>query len=747
MLLRRLIVLLLVLISCNMTLGQRAGILRGIVTDATNGEVLPYCNVIIEGTNKGASTNRDGIFVIPAIQSNKTYSLKISYVGYLSKTMSVRIYPRKVTHVDIELEPNSFELQTVEKIGNKVVESNATDVGLTRIAIKDLEGLPKGVETDIFRSLQYLPGVKSTGDVSAKYFVRGGTNNQNLILLDGVTLYNPFHAMGLFSAIDPEIINNVEFYKGGFTSEYGGRLSSVLRVETKDGNKNNFSSRGSLSYLAGKLMVEGPFPFGSFFISGRKSYSSAILKKFLNDKNVPSDFYDLNFKLKMKYDEFLENATFTIHGFFSEDHITQSDPTMENYNWGTKFISAKWQQIGTDVPLFYEVGFSASSFNGVQDPKQSTLREKKNELTDFSFNADFTYVYGNKNELGIGLHIKEVHTSLKLQTFDQGTAEINEKGTNFTAYAKYKVLSHENFGADIGLRANLTRLAKGTAGNYILEPRLSVTGRLSPFFAIKAALGIYNQELTTISDENELVGIFEPWVITPEYLEPAQSVHYILGFDFDLTDNFSFELEPYYKDINNIAIVNNRKVFMADKDLIPANGYAYGVDFSARLKAGDMNLMTSYSYGYVRQKIERDFEKEYFPAYDARHSFNCSVEYNLGKGWKSSVIWVYHSGHPYTKIYGFYDKFYPNKELISKIYEGYLPYSILGEKNTHRLPHYHRLDITLSKKFIIGPLQCTFDASIINAYDRENIFYYRRDTAERVNMLPILPTMSLKVAI
>lgn len=742
---KKILLMLSVICFFNLSFGQSTGVLRGLVTDKTNGEVLPYCNVMIKSVEKGASTNRDGLFVIPNLKSNKYYIITVSYVGYASKNVRVKVIPSKVVHIDVELEPNSFELQTVEKIGNRVAESNATDVGITRIAIKDLESLPKGVETDVFRSLQYLPGVKSTGDVSAKYFVRGGTNNQNLILLDGVSLYNPFHAMGLFSAIDPEIVNNVEFYKGGFTSEYGGRLSSVLRIESKDGNANKFSSRGSLSYLAAKLMIEGPYKYGSYFVSARKSHSAVILKKFLNDQNVPSDFYDINFKLKFKYDELMQNATFTVHGFFSNDDIIQPDPTKENYEWGSKFLSARWQQIGTDAPLFYEVGFSMSQFNGLQDPKNSELRYKKNSVTDYSFNYDFTYVYNNKNQLGVGLHIKEVHADLSLDTFDSGLTYINEKGTNFTAYAKYNVLSYENFGADIGTRLNLTRLARGTAGNYLIEPRISLTYRFSPFFALKGAYGIYNQEMTTISDENELVGIFEPWIITPEYLEPSQAIHYIIGLDFDISEKFSFELESYYKDINNIAVVNNRKVFSFNRDLLAANGYSYGVDFSSRYGSGDFNIMTSYSYGWVKQKLDRPDEEEYYPAYDARHSFNFSLEYNLGSGWKASAIWVYHSGHPYTKIYGFYDKFTPDKEILKQVYEGYLPYSILGEKNRHRLPHYHRLDLTVSKKFLLGPLQCTFDASIINVYDRENIFYYRRDTAERVNMLPVLPTMSLKI--
>ena len=150
-------------------------------------------------------------------------------------------------------------MQTVEKIGEKVTEKNSTDIGLQKLTLRQLEVLPKGVETDVFRSLQYLPGVQATGDVSAKYYVRGGTGDQNLVLLNGVTVYNPFHAFGLFSVIDPEIINSLEFYKGGFAAEYGGRISSVLSVITKDGNKNKYSLKASSSYLTEKHLLKVPF--------------------------------------------------------------------------------------------------------------------------------------------------------------------------------------------------------------------------------------------------------------------------------------------------------------------------------------------------------------------------------------------------------------------------------------------------------------------------------------------------------
>ena len=258
------------------TPAQRIGTVRGVVTDSTSGEALAYGNAVIEELNIGSSTDSKGYFIITSVPANKNYRLTVSYIGYQKKTIYIFIGENKITEVRFELVPKELQLETIEKIGEKVIEENATDLGLHRIALKDLEMLPKGVETDIFRSLQYLPGVSATGDFSAKYYVRGGSSDQNLVLLDGVTIYNPFHALGIFSVVDPEMINSAEFYKGGFPPEHGGRLSSILNIVTKEGNKFNFGGKASLSFLTAKALIEGPIPDGSFIVTGRKNYSSIM---------------------------------------------------------------------------------------------------------------------------------------------------------------------------------------------------------------------------------------------------------------------------------------------------------------------------------------------------------------------------------------------------------------------------------------------------------------------------------------
>lgn len=249
------LIVILTLIPTRLILPQQTGNLRGFVTDSTNGEALVFCNVFLKEINLGASTNERGMYLIKSIPSGKEYEVTVSYVGYKTRLVKIFVEPTDVTQLDVKLQPLSVELQTIEKVGEKVIRENSTDISLERISVKEIEIQPKGVETDIFRSLQYIPGVSTTGDVTAKFYVRGGSGDQNQILLNGVEIYNPFHSLGLFSVIDPDMINSIEFYKGGFTSQYSGRVSSVMDVVSKDGNKNRLGFKGGLSFLTAKGLL------------------------------------------------------------------------------------------------------------------------------------------------------------------------------------------------------------------------------------------------------------------------------------------------------------------------------------------------------------------------------------------------------------------------------------------------------------------------------------------------------------
>ncbi|MEE9431864.1 MAG: TonB-dependent receptor, partial [Melioribacteraceae bacterium] len=649
----------------------------------------------------------------------------------------------KVTNIKVQLEPNSFELQTIEKIGKKYEERNEPNIGLQRITIKQLEALPKGVETDVFRSLQYTAGVQSTGDVSSRYYVRGGSADQNLVLINGISVYNPFHALGMFSIFDPEVINSVEFHKGGFTAEYGGRLSSVLNIITKDGNKKRFAGKASLSLLTGKALVEGPIPNGSFMLTGRKTHSNNILKKFLNDNNVPIDFYDFSFKLNYANEKIGKGTKFIFHGFQSGDLIDQASQFAENYKWSTRAFGATWFQVVEQSPMFFNIGVHSSGYEGEVIPLLSNVKPKKNVVQDITLKGNFFYVFDSKDELNVGAEVKDVETNLRLENNRGAVANLTSRGSRISLYVKYKFLRYETFGLDIGTRLNLSLLSR--KNGELFEPRINFSYSPLPQFIFKGAFGIYQQDLITLTDENELLSIFEPWTITPSYLEPSKALHYNLGFTTRFSENLTMNIEGYYKSIENLTAVNEKKVFNGDPDLVAGTGEAYGWETTLNYATELYNFSFAYSNSWAYKKVDGWL---YHPKYDSRHSLNVGLAFNIGKGWRTSVMWVYNSGLPFTKLVGYYDKFYVKDIYFdNNLFDSTTPFTLQGDRNIGRLPDYHRLDLTLSKKMQLFFMNIEMNFSIINTYDRKNILYFKRDTGERVNMLPFLPTATIRVEI
>ncbi len=736
------VVLLTILIFSQFSNAQQFGKLRGVVTDSSNGETLAYCNVFVQELNTGASTNERGLFIINSLPANKSYSIVSSYVGYETKILSVEILPDRINDIDINLKPLSIELQTIEKVGEKIIEKNSTDIGLERISIRQIENLPKSVETDVMRSLQYLPGVSSTGDISAKYYVRGGTSDQNLILLNGATIYSPFHSLGIFSVIDPDMINSVDFYKGSFTSEFGGRLSSVLNVISKDGNKNRFGAMASVSFLTAKALVEGPIPNGSFIITGRKSISDQVLKNFLNDDIVPIDFYDFSFKLNYSSPDLWQNAKFVVFGFFSGDKIAYDDPTRENYNWKSNLIGFEWLQI-YDVPVYSRIAVSLSQFDGQVIPNSTTIKPMKNLIDDFNVSVDFNLVSDSKDEISLGLNLKVLDTQLLSQNTVGAVTNISRFSGNFSLYGKYKLLRFDNFGLDAGARINVSGLTR--SGSLVPEPRISLNYRFLPFVSFKAAWGIYLQEVSTVSDEDEVISFFEPWIIIPGYLDPSKGTQYSAGFDIDISQSINFSIEGYYKLTKNLPIINTKKYYDFENDLVSGTGESYGWEFLLKYANYPFAFTGSYALSWAYKEVD---DYLYYPKYDSRNALNLSIEYSLGGGWITSAVWAYSSGLPFTQLMGYYDKIYLTNLFDPWYQSGNTnPYLILGDQNLGRLPSYHRLDFSISKLTEIYGLKTEIDFSVINVYDRENIFYFNRDTGEQVNMLPRLFTATIKIEI
>ena len=739
------LILFLVIIPLRFSLGQGVGTFRGVVSDSSTGEVLAYANIFIRNLGVGVAADERGFFIISSLPADQNYSAEISYVGYKKEIVYFVIQDKKITDIKVALQPLDVEFQTIEKIGERVYGENVTDIGIQKISSKKLESLPKGVESDIFRMIQYLPGIQSSSDVTAKFHVRGGASNQNQFLIDGIEIYNPFHALGLFGAVDPEVINNVQLHIGGFSAEHSGKISSVMNMFTKEGNKNRYTGSVSASQMSVKGLLQGPFQNGSFIISGRKSYSNQVIDEFLARDDTPIDFYDLFVKASYANDDIMPNANFSILLFTSGDNIYNNNPLLADVNWTNNLAGFKWMQF-TDDPLFYIIQISRSEFEGELIPNLSGIKPIRNKVVDYMAKFDISYVFNSKDEIAGGMKLNEISTDLYLEnSLDQirniGPQDIR---ANVGIYLKYKLMRWKDFLLDAGSRLNLIGISRG-GNNIFIEPRISIAYHLSDKFSFKSSWGVYQQEITTLTDEDEVITYFEPWLVTPEYLSPTKSMHYVLGMEYRNGTNLAFDMEGYYKYVKNLPGINESKILSTDPDLVSGSSNAYGIDAMMRFSSELFNFSTSYSWSWVKKNINN---MEYHPRFDIRNSVKIILESATYAGWKTSIVWVYNSGMPFTQISGYYDKLtFENVDDKFSIFNPQYSAPILGQRNIRRLPDYHRLDVNISKSFPFYFMKLNIDLSLINIYDRDNLFYFNRETGERINMLPFLPTVTIKAEI
>ncbi|MCH7774398.1 MAG: TonB-dependent receptor [Bacteroidetes bacterium] len=352
-------------------------------------------------------------------------------------------------------------------------------------------------------------------------------------------------------------------------------------------------------------------------------------------------------------------------------------------------------------------------------------------------------MFDNKNELSLGLKIQAIDTKLSLINAFSVKSNLEKFAANLSVYGKYKFLQWEDFGLDVGTRYNVSGLT--SKGSGFFEPRINLSYSLSSMITIKAAWGIYLQELTTLSDENEIITLFRPWIIIPNYLSPSNAIHYVIGTFFRFTNTLDLSVEGYYKLMHNIPVVNDEKFTENDPELISVNGESYGWEFKLQYNDNPVNITTSYTISWAYRELN---DYIYYPNYDSRNVFNILFEFNLGNGWITSAIWNYNSGLPFTEIVGYYDKaYFQDLDGIDQSGEDFQPFTLLGDRNIGRLPDYHRFDVSLSKRFQIYGFKILLGVDVINVYDRANIFYFDRDTGERVNMLPFMITGIIKVAI
>lgn len=712
--------------------------IRGVVTDSTTAEKLPFANIVLVGTNKGAASNINGFYLIPNVQPGE-YTLSVSSVGFEKKRLRIFVGLTGPVVINIALPAIALEMDEIIVTESGKRELKEINTSIHVLDQKDIRIVPVTVQEDVFRSIQILPGIVSTSDVNSHFYVRGGSGDQNLILLDGMKIYNPFHAFGIFSIFDSDIIKTTEVFTGAFPAGYGGRLSSVVSMTTRDGKATGIAGRANVNFLSAKLQVEGPvFENYRWFINARKSIFEQTFTKFLN-RSTPLNFYDGFFKITNVSEE---DSKFTVQGFYSGDDLVNGNPLEPNYHWRTHAVGATASGLIQDRLFVTAVAYE-NYFEGRRDPKGSpTITPSTTRVQETGVRAEATHYSDNQDLFFFGFEFS--FPTLEYRLINSFGASRRLYGTRADAsiWARYQT-NVGGWKADAGLHADIGSLFERGAGIEALQPRLNTSVALSNGWKFKLSYGRFTQNVITVNNEDDVISIFDAWIPIPEELKSEQADHYVMGLEGNIIPALSFNVQGYYKYYGSLVTYNRDKVDALDPDYVNSTGRAYGGEALVRYGVPIVDVYGAYTMGWT---IVNSGGFEYPPRYDRRHTLNLLTVFHPWNDFDITLRWEFGSGFPFTETIGYYDRLQLN-DVFEGGYGGEtgVPYSILGEKNAARLPSYHRLDLSLAYRFFLGPFKGTAGLHVINLYDRKNLFYFDRRTGQRTNMLSFFPSATLNL--
>ncbi len=742
------------------------GTIRGTLFDDANGEAVPFANVVLDGTKYGCATDLSGFFLINKIPYG-TYTLRVRFVGYEDYTQEVTVSGTRPITLTIRLKPASQMLQEVVISDNKIEEKRMqTQVSVEKVTAAQIQQMPSiGGQADIAQYMQVLPGVSSTGDQGGQLYIRGGSMIQNLCLLDGMIVYNPFHSIGLYSIFETDIILNADIYTGGFGAEYGGRLSSVMDITTRDGNKRRHSGKVGLNTFGASLILEGPLKRETatskstitYLLSAKNSYLSHTSKSLYPyvEGGLPFDFLDIYGKLSINSGT---GSKINLFGFRFDDQVlgyqALADYHWQNYGAGSNFTLVTGASAILDGSVAYS-NYRITLDDGSSDNKFS-------EIGGFNMNLQITNFIG-ANKLRYGLSMEGYHTNYHFINQYGYTTTQEKPSTNLSAFVTYK-LNTGRLLLDPGVRI----VYYATLNHLSPEPRIAAKYNITDNLRVKFAGGFYSQIFLDARSDNDIVNLFTGFLtgssdlsITKMFLGNEVSTytqkakHAVLGVEYNLGEHVTLNAEGYFKYFDQLINANRNKMFDPNDDayrsgpyakpdylltdFIVEKGYATGFDVSAQVDLERLYLWATYSLGYVQRQDE---VQTYNPHYDRRHTVNILGTYALGdqRQWELSARWSLGSGFPFTQTQGVFQSLVFPSGIVSDYTQENGHYGIhYADLYGGRLPTYHRLDLGVKWKISIGKrglLELSLSAT--NIYNRKNIFYYNRATHERVNQLPIL---------
>ena len=706
---------------------------HGIVSDSTSGERIPYANVVVVGMNKGAAANTSGYYVIPNLLPGE-YLISASAVGYNKKIQTIRVGSEPVS-LNFTLSEEIVKLNEVVVSGEMKPELLSIQSSVHVVDKMEMTRVPVGTQADIIRSIQILPGIVSTSDVNSQFYVRGGAGDENLFLLDGMKIYNPFHAFGLFSTFDPDIVRTTEVYTGAFPADFGNRLSAVVNMTSRDGNAQHFSGLANLNFLSSKLQLEGPLGTGTQVIfTGRKSVFDQTFKTYLK-QNVPLSFYDAFVKVTLKQPEAPDR--YSAQAFITHDYMSSNTPDDPAYSWDTKAFAVKGNFLMSDR-LFWDLTVSMTNYESERITNSESIPPSSSKVSEFGLRGNITNYTDTKDVYFFGFELDFPATEYVFTDRLNDRVRLSETLLQTAIWFRYQ-FKRDIFNADIGIRGELGNFLRWGTVESAIEPRASVSFNLQDRWLAKLAFGRFTQGVITVTNEDDILPIFTPWVVIPLSLRPEIANHYVAGVEGPVTHSLSVSLQTFYKQYLSLITYNRDKVEASDPDYINSTGHSFGGEALVRFSSPFIDGYAAYTLSKV--VIDQN-GFQYAPRYDRRHTLNLLAVLHPFNGIDLSLRWEFGSGLPYTKSTGFYEKLtlgsgYPN----SYMWENADPVTVYGAKNAARLPAYHRLDAGVSWRILEFPwLRSTVGANITNVYDQKNIFYFDRGTGKQYTMVRFFPS-------
>ena len=732
--------------------------LRGIVFDNSTGEAVSFATVFIKGTDIGTITDDKGIFNIGKVPHGK-YDMRISCVGYDSLIVPVTVSEKQSAVGKYYLTRASVTLDNFEMKADKIIAQTETKVSVTHITPKQIIRIPSvGGTPDLAQYLQVLPGVVFTGDQGGQLYIRGGTPIQNKVILDGMVIYNPFHSIGLFSVFDVDIIKGVQVYTAGFGAEYGGRVSSIMDITTRNGNSKRFAGKADVSPFAAKLLLEGPIlkkqtqndnTSLSYLLSLKGSYLEQTSKwfyRYANANGLPYNYFDGYGKITL---EMGSGSRINFFGFSFNDAVRY--PDIASYKWNSYGAGTSFFLMPNNTNMIVEGTVAFSSYKMTLD--EIIAPERYSKIDGLNMGLDLTYLQG-KNTLSYGFEMLATWTDYKfVSAYGWDIQQLNFN-SEIGLYLKYKWIVKKCV-VEPGFRLHWY----ASQSHASPEPRLAFKYNVTKDFRLKLAAGLYSQNLMSASSDQDVVNLFYGFLTVPEDIvndslhgrviknSIQKGQHAVLGMEWDLWKNITLNLEGYVKNFSQLTKINRYQVFPNDKEFILETGIAYGGDVNLKYEKKNLHINFIYSLNWVTRNDDVIIYRTHF---DRRHNVNFLFSYSFGKrkAWEVDLRWNYGSGFPFTKTRGMYPRLQYVQSINGEIIRVNEELGVaLDTLNRGVLPDYHRLDVNIKRRFMFSE-NCTMEigAGATNLYNYHNIFYVNRITSEKIYQLPILWSVNANIS-